>query len=307
MPAPRRKRAGHPLVRSHKDRLAKAGLRFCVGHTLAPLGLDLPPIVAEAPTEGLVVRSRIADIVFRLADDTYVDIEQISGDRPADLYHLLGGAAPLAEAHHRPIRVVVLYTGGVRSAPDALDAGAIGFQVRNVFAEDLDGDAILEAALAKVAAGGTLDGEDTMALAFVGVMRHVRRPVAAAVREAVRLAATLPRPGDRQGCAAAVVLLAQPRLSPDEVLDLVEVFRVAAPRMADVLEQIGREKGKAEGKAEAKAEYVLRGLRRRCGEPSGRTAGRILAERDIATLDHWLDLALGCPSLQDFEREAFLH
>ena len=301
------------VVRTYTDQLAKVGLHFCVGHTLAPLGLDLPPVVAAIPTERFIVRRRVVDVGFRLANDTYVDIEEITGNHRADLYHVLVGAAILAEEHQRPVDVVMLYTDPVRCAPDTLDCGSLHLRVRNVFGADLDGDAVLAAAQTKVAAGVALQSEDTMALAFLGIMRHSRRPLADALREALRLAATLPTEREREGCAAAVVMLGQRRLGAEEIAELLEVFAVAAPRMQDVLERIGREKGRAEGeakgraegKAEGKAEDLLRVLRRRCGEPADPVARRVSAERDLATLDRWLDLALTCSNLDDFAQQAF--
>ena len=310
-------RATPGIVRAHVDILTKAGLGFCVGHTLAPLGLDLPPVVAAIPTERFIIRRRVVDFAFHLANDIYVDIEQFTGDHLADLYHVQVGAAILAEERRRPVQVIVVYTGPVRSAPDTLDSGSLHLRVRNVFGADLDGDAALAALQAKVAAGTGLQGEDAMAVAFLGVMRHTERPLAVALREGLRLAATLPTEREREGCAAAVVMLGQRRLGPSEIAELVEVFAVAAPRMADVLERMGREKGKAEGKAEGraegkaegraegKAEDVLRVLRHRYGEPAAAVARRVSAERDLATLDRWLDLALTCAGLADFSREVF--
>ena len=304
-----RSRIPNRVVRNYTDKLAKAGLNFCVGHTLAPLGLDLPPVIAAVPTERFVIRTRIVDIAFRLADNTYVDMEEITGDHVADLYHVQVGAAVLAEERRRPVHVVVLYTDRVRPAPDSLDAGCIGIHVWNVYGAELDGDAALAAAQARVAAGLGLRGDDAMAVAFLGVMRHTHRPVVDALREALKLAASLPTEREREGCAAAAVMLGQRRLSAEEVTELVEVFAVAAPRMADVLERIGREKGRAEGEAkgEAKgrADYVLRVLRRRCGEPPAPVAQRVSAQQNLATLDRWLDLALTCASMEDFALQAF--
>ena len=285
------------VVHTYTDQLAKVALNFCVGHTLAPLGLDLPPVVAAIPTERFVVRRRVVDIGFHLAGDTYVDIEEITGGHRADLYQVLLRAAILAEERRRPVDVVVLYTNRVRQAPETLDCGALRLRVRNVCGADIDGDAVLAAAQAKVAAGVGLQGDDVMAVAFLGIMRHTQRSLAAALREGLKLAATLPTEREREGCGAAVVLLGQRRLAAEEVAELVEVFAVAAPRLQDVLERIGREKGRAEG--------VLRALRRRCGEPAAPVVQRVSSERDLATLDRWLDLALTCASLEGFVREAF--
>ena len=226
------------------------------------------------------------------------------------------GAAILAEERRRPVQVVVVYTDPVRSAPDTLDSGSLHLRVRNVFGADLDGDAALAAAQAKVAEGTGLQGEDAMAVAFLGVMHHAQRPLAAALREGLRLAATLPtererprRHGGRRPCGTHPrrrwSCWASAGSAQSEIAELVEVFAVAAPRMADVLERMGREKGKAEGRAEGKAEDVLRVLRHRCGEPAAAVARRVSAERDLATLDRWLDLALTCAGLADFSREVF--
>ena len=296
------------------------GAGFCVGHTLAPLGVDLPRIVAAVPTERLIVRTRSVDIAFRLADGTYVDIEEVTGDHLADLYTVLLRCSIVADETHRRVRVLVVYTDRVRAAPDTLDAGSARLTVENVYGAKLDGDDTL-AALQAHAAAGELQGEDLMALAFLGVMRHRTRPLTAAIAEGLRMAATLPSAREREGCAAALMLLSQRRLTAGELADLAEVFALAAPGMTDVLQRIGREKGRAEGEAkgkaeglaegkaeglaEGKAEAILRVLRRRCGEPTEAVANRVLAERNLALLERWLDTALACPSLEVFTREAF--
>ncbi len=301
------------VVRPYKDRLTKKAFRHCKGHSLKVLGLDYPPIVGPVPTEAFVVRSRTVDIAFRLADGSVVVIEHFSGDRPADLFHVLGGVVALMAEHQRPARVAVLYTGAVRSAPDRLDAGHIQMRVDNVFGEQLDGDAALDACLARVAAGVPIEGDDAMALALVGTMRHTRRSVLEAMRTALAIAGQLPSEDDRESCAAAVMLFAQARLTERDLQDLVEVFRMAAPRMAEVLERLGRAKGRAEGRAEGlvegsavgEAESILKVLSSRWGAPSAASARRIRAERDRATLDRWLTLAATCTDLAEFERRAF--
>ncbi len=87
------------------------------------------------------------------------------------------GAAILAEERWRPVQA-----DPVRSAPYTLECGSLSLRVRNVLGADLDGDAVLAAAQAKVAAGAGRHGDDAMAVAFLGVMRHTQRPLVAAVR-----------------------------------------------------------------------------------------------------------------------------
>ena len=323
-----RPRVPSGVAHTATDTLSKAGLKFCVGHSLAPLGLDLPRVVAAVPTERFIIRRREADVTFRLADDSYVDIEEITGEHWADLYNVQLKAATLLEEQRRLVRVIVLYTDRVGPAPETLDGGSIGLRVTNVFGPELDGDGVLAAAEAKVAAGEGLAGDEAMGLAFVGVMRHERRRLVEAMGEALRLAATLPTEREREGCAAAVVMLGQRRLSAEEVAELGEVFAVAAPRMTDVLQRMGREKGRAEGlaeglaegrekgrmeglaegraegrekgRAEGLAESVLLALRVRLDHVPQELDRRVREERRVEVLEGWLKAAMVAPSLEAF-------
>ena len=58
-------------------------------------------------------------------------------------------------------------------------------------------------------------------------------------------------------------------------------------------------KGRDEGKAEGKAEDLLKILARRGVVVSDEQRARILACRDLPTLDRWLDLAFGVASTQE--------
>ncbi len=178
-----------------------------------------------------------------------------------------------------------------------------------MFTETLDGDGLLDACRRKLAAGGTLDRDDAMALTFVGVMGHRRRLPVHAVAEALRFAGTLERESDREGCAAAVLLMGRKRLTESEMASLVEVFAMAAPSMARILEErgraAGRAEGKAEGRAEGAAEGILRVLRLRCGEPGEALAARVRAQRDLTRLERWIDLATTCATVAGFEAGAF--
>ena len=286
------------LLRPYKDRLAKAAMGFCVGHTLGALGLpELGRVVADASPEGLVVRSITGDKLFAMESGRHVLLEQVSRRGAVDLYRVLAGVAAHIARLRGPVDAVIVYTGGVRRAADALDGGALSLRVFNVFAEDLDGDAVLERCRNKVEAGLTLDGEEAMALAFVGVMGHRERPVAAAVRDALELVVAVPREVDREACAAAIVFRGRGRLTEEELAGLKEAFAVAAPSMSRLL--------RAEGKAEGKADSIVRALGRHAVDLDQSLIARVRAERDMETLDAWLDLAYRCTSVEEFEREAF--
>ncbi len=301
-------------MRPYQDRLAKRGLQFLAdGGSLEPLGLGrLGRIVgAEAP-EGLVVHSRTADYLLHMDSGARVAVEHVSG-AVADLYASLGRLAVHVEHLRGPVHLMMLYTGAARPAPEQLEAGGLLLRALNVFTETLDGDALLDRFRRKLAAGGVLDKDDAMGLSFVGVMGHRRRGLAVAVGEALRYAGTLEPEADREGCAAAVLLLGRKRLTEDEMAGLVEVFAMAAPSMARILEERGRAagkaqgqaEGKAEGKAEGRAEDILRVLRLRCGETGEAVAARVRGERDFARLERWIDVAATCASLAEFEAAAF--
>ena len=64
----------------------------------------------------------------------------------------------------------------------------------------------------------------------------------------------------------------------------------------------GEAEGKAEGKAEGEARAVLRVLLGRFGTVDSDLTAHVLAQRDMETLDRWLDLALAADSLAEFAR-----
>lgn len=234
------RRSGQPAPRPG---YVAAGLAGTFGEAfLGFLGLELPPIRAIVPTalKSVEFIDMEMDYVFELSTGEYVHLEFQDRASPSELRRFALYDAVLLRQAGRRVWTVVLYTGGVRAAPDVLDGGSLAYRVQNIYLMAHDGEAALAQLRSRVERGERLSRQDAVRLALVPLMRLGPLSVEAAAATALHL-----------------------------------VRGVAARREQAV-------------------------LRARFGEPGPALCARIVAERDPARLEAWMDAALESPDLARF-------
>jgi hypothetical protein len=275
------------------------------GRSLRSLGIDAPPATAVMPTElpAVSIRMQVLDYLVELADGSCLHLEFQSTSQRHDLVRFLLYDARLYERDRRRIRTVVIYTGGVRQAPRAVDAGCLGYRVENVYLSRLDGHLHLVELKERAATAG-LSADDALEIAVLILMRHRGRSAYEVALEATNLAAALPEEV-RDDCRSAVLGFAERYLTDHELRGVMEVDAMAGlvSRMIAEGEAKGKAEGKAEGEAKGRAEDVVLVLGERFGEVPAGLAERIRGQHDLATLRRWMVAALRAASLADFERE----
>ena len=296
------RRSGQPAPRPG---YVAAGLAGTFGEAfLGFLGLELPPIRAIVPTalKSVEFIDMEMDYVFELSTGEYVHLEFQDRASPSELRRFALYDAVLLRQAGRRVWTVVLYTGGVRAAPDVLDGGSLAYRVQNIYLMAHDGEAALAQLRSRVERGERLSRQDAVRLALVPLMRLGPLSVEAAAATALHLVRGVAARREQAVLAGTIIGLSGRFLAEDAVGRLIELARTTTP-FDDLLAQAnaqGEARGEARGRAAEGATMLLRVLRARFGEPGPALCARIVAERDPARLEAWMDAALESPDLARF-------
>lgn len=258
----------HPnVVRQGNDIILKFIATALGGDLFRRFGLSLPPIVAALPSElpRVQVRTRETDLLFRLADDSKLNLEFQTQHRTETLQRFAGYNMDIVERYGPPVHTVVIYGGRIRSAPDAVRLGSITFRVQNIIVGSVDGDATLRRLHEKVARGEALDAQDRIDLILSPLMRQ-RRALDDVLPDATQLAQALPA-DQLKPTVAALVGLAYHYVDERTVkgiLESIDMANLLQQYIEQGLEQ-GLEQGRAEGEIKGKRDAIRTFLHVRFG------------------------------------------
>ncbi len=238
-------RSRQQVARQSNDIILKLLATALGGDLFRRFGIALPPIVAGLPSElpRVQVRTQETDMIFRLADDSKLNLEFQTQHRTETLRRLAGYNMDIVERYGPPVHTVVLYGGGIRSAPDTVRLGSITFKVQNIIVGQVDGDAVLRRLHEKVSRGEALDAQDRIDLILSPLMRQ-RRALDDVLPDAAQLAQALPE-GQLKPTVAALLGLAYHYVDERTVKDILE-----GTDMANLLQQYieqGLEQGLEQG------------------------------------------------------------
>ncbi|MCL2321704.1 MAG: hypothetical protein FWC47_06300 [Oscillospiraceae bacterium] len=153
-----------------KDILMKRLNELYKSTSLKVYGLDLPAIKNVLPTNlpDIKINERRADNIFELVDDSILLTEYESDPRYIDLIKYADYAFKIAERYCTSklprVKLLVIYTGDVESAPSFLDLEDIYLNFRQVFLSKFDGQKMYEDVRTKIKNNDTLTSEDVMKL-----------------------------------------------------------------------------------------------------------------------------------------------
>jgi hypothetical protein len=156
----------------NKDIIFKILSRNYPHVSMGVYGLDLPAVKAVLPTDlpDIKADDKRSDGIFELEDDTLMIMEYESSPDVQQLVKYGHYAFRVAERYMqtekrlRKMVIVVIYTGEVKQAANALDLGGVRIEVEQVFLSRFDGDAIVDDVKAKIARGEPITDEDVMKL-----------------------------------------------------------------------------------------------------------------------------------------------
>jgi len=194
--------------------------------TLEFYGIKTAPIKELINPELPVVEvgGGAADMVFLLADDTYMHFAFETGHNSTDaLLKCASYDLRLYERDRRKIRPVVIYTAEVKTKPPGLDIGALSYNPDVILMCDYDGDAIFAALEAKIQSGQELTDIDMLNLVLLPLMHHTlpRKELAA---DSIKLAQAILDTTKRNACIAAAFAFASKYLNKNEADKLLEVL-----------------------------------------------------------------------------------
>lgn len=257
---PRSKRS---VTRQSNDIILKFIATALGGDLFRRFGLSLPPIVAALPSElpRVQVNTRATDLLFRLADESKLNLEFQTQHRAETLQRFAGYNMDIVERYGPPVHTVVVDGAGIRSASDTVQLGSITFKVQNIIVGQVDGDATLRRLHEKVARGEALDAQDRIDLILSPLMRQ-RRALDVVLPDAANMAQSLPE-DQLKPAIAALVGLAYHYVDERVVTEILEGIG-----MANLLQQYieqGLEQGLAEGEARGKRDAIQTVLRAHFG------------------------------------------
>ncbi len=212
---------------------------------LAALGIEGVHVVQALPTEfdEVDIKQSFADVVFEVDDGRMVHLEFQSTKEP-NLHRFLRYDSLLHEKYIQPIRTIVLYTSGVKDAPEQLDAGTLQYHVENVFLHHFDGDHLLDEIENHIQHDDWTD-QDRIRLAFALHMRYERMTQEEAFERVMRLVQTIPDPSE-QNFTTTVILAISGRMMTKEQEDrLKEALKMT--NIVREIEQEAKEEGRKEG------------------------------------------------------------
>jgi len=208
-----------------KDILLKRLNELYKSTALKMYGLDLPPIKNILPSNlpELKVDEKRADNISELEDDSLLLTEYESDPRYLDLIKYANYAFRIAERYCTSklpkLKLVIIYTGEVESAPSFLDLGDIYFNFRQVFLSKFDGQKMYEEIKAKVKNNEVLTGEDIMKLVLSPLTKkHDRQKF---VEDAIELAKEV-KDEDTKNLMIAGIIAASYKFIDGDYLNKVE-------------------------------------------------------------------------------------
>lgn len=276
--------ADFEIARERNDIVLKQIAAVFRGAVLERFGVFLPPIVAPLSTELplLVARSRRADYVFRLADESVLHLEFQTSREEGDFVRFAEYNLALHIQHKVPVWTVVLWGSSVRQAPDMHGMGSLTLQIQSVLLGMQDGTGLLDGLAAKVERGEALDVSDQAALALLPLM-HQRRPLreAEAAETLRRVAEALPLAERSLTVGALAALAWRYNMDEEQIRSLLEVLQMTNA-LDEMLDDAIR-RGLNEGEILASQEALRVVVRERFGAvPDG--LERRIAGADRTTL-----------------------
>ena len=156
---------------TNKDLISKILADTFVAGSFRVYGVNLPPIAEYLPTELPTIEAtdRITDRLFRLTDGSYLLVDFEPAYKQKNFVKYLQYISRiltkyLTEAHPIRLRLLVIFTGDVYSAPAVFRTDCVTLRVEQAYLSHIDGDMEYDRLLKKISAEIRLTEEDQMKL-----------------------------------------------------------------------------------------------------------------------------------------------
>lgn len=162
------------IAYQNKDILFKILGQTYKEKSFAAYGIDLPPIRELLPTNLPKISANEKDIdnLFLLEDGTYAIVDYEAEFKKLNKVKYLNYIARVMEKYYKEdenfnLRLVVIYTGDVKSAEATLETNCITLRTEQAFLSHIDGEAAFNTIRQKIHSGTVLEDDDLMKLVIL--------------------------------------------------------------------------------------------------------------------------------------------
>ena len=162
------------IAYQNKDILFKILGQTYKEKSFAAYGINLPPIRELLPTSLPKISANEKDIdnLFLLEDGTYAIVDYESELKKLNKIKYLNYIARVMEKYYKEdenfnLRMVVIYTGDVKSAEPVFETNCITLRMEQAFLSHIDGEAAFDTIRQNVGSGTPLEDDDLMKLVIL--------------------------------------------------------------------------------------------------------------------------------------------
>lgn len=162
------------IAYQNKDILFKILGQTYKEKSFAAYGIDLPPIRELLPTNlpKISANEKNIDNLFLLEDGTYAIVDYEAEFKKLNKIKYLNYIARVMEKYYKEdenfnLRLVVIYTGDVKSAEATLETNCITLRTEQAFLSHIDGEAAFNTIRQKIHSGTVLEDDDLMKLVIL--------------------------------------------------------------------------------------------------------------------------------------------
>ena len=162
------------IVYQNKDILFKILGQTYKEKSFAVYGIDLPPIRELLPTNLPKISANEKDIdnLFLLEDGTYAIVDYEAEYKKLNKIKYLNYIARVMEKYYKEnenfdLRLIVIYTGDVKSAEPTLETDCFTLRTEQAFLSHIDGEAAFDEIQGKLQSGIPLADDDLMRLVIL--------------------------------------------------------------------------------------------------------------------------------------------
>lgn len=159
------------IAYQNKDILFKILCQTYKEKSFLAYGINLPPIRELLPTNlpQISANEKEIDNLFLLEDGTYAIVDYEAEYRKKNQIKYLNYIARIMEAYYLKqddfhLRLIVIYTGDVKSAPSGFETNCVTLRMEQAFLSHLNGNKIFHAIHKKIQSGIPLEDDDLMKL-----------------------------------------------------------------------------------------------------------------------------------------------
>lgn len=201
------------IVYQNKDILFKILGQTYKEKSFAAYGINLPPIRELLPTDlpKIAANEKSIDNLFLLEDDTYAIVDYESVYKKTNKIKYLNYIARVMEKYFKEdeafsLRLIVIYTGDVKSAEPTLETDCLTLRTEQAFLSHIDGETAFHEIQGKLQSGIPLANDDLMRLVILPLTVPGMEGKQKMLERIVDLAEQIPNEGQRIFTLSGVIV-----------------------------------------------------------------------------------------------------